>query len=98
MNMSQQGLEKKYAELKKIHYQALHELADAAQIIKSYEYLERQYKRENALLHNVLATANQLCETNEMEAFLKKRADLIRAIQKYRASIGLDMYRQEEVS
>ena len=94
MKAPHQGLQEKYAELKKIHHKALHELADAAQIIKSYEFLEKQYKKENALLQKVLTNANKICEVSSYESFMKKRVALIRAIQEYKSAKTGNLYQR----
>jgi len=72
-----------YRELRDIHHKVLHELADAAQIIKSYEYLQERYKEENALLENVLANADKLSKSTNLESFKKKKTNLQQAIQEY---------------
>lgn len=95
--MSHQGLLAKYESLKKIHYQALHELADAAQMIKSYDFLHNQYKQENALLKKVFACANGLCNEDDSESFDEKKADLKRAIQEYLSRTGSNLSPEYDV-
>lgn len=80
------GLRTKYLELQEIHYKILHELADAARIIKSYEYLEKKYKKENALLENVMSNADKLRHAKDPDSFQRQKNDLERAIQAYKAS------------
>lgn len=78
------SLVKKFEELESFHHKTLHELADAAQIIKSYEYLEKQHQEELELLEKVLAQAEALCDSKDFETFRQNRVHLLRAIQKYR--------------
>ena len=86
MNMICQGLFEQYESLKKFHYKTLHELAGAAQIIKSYEFLERTHKREQQMLENVVRAAERLCETNDFSTLLDQRAELKDAVLIYRSS------------
>ncbi len=85
MKKQQANITEKYRELLDIHNKVLHELADAAQIIKSYEYLEKKYKEENALLENVLANADKLSKSTNLESFKKKKTNLKQAIQEYKS-------------
>lgn len=78
------GLLEKYEALQEIHHQALHELAEAAQKIKFYDYLEKIYRQENELLENVLVEAEKVCQAADFETFQQRRADLERAIQKFK--------------
>ena len=85
MKKQQANITEKYQELRDIHHKVLHELADAAQIIKSYEYLEKKYKEEKALLENVLANADKLSESTNLESFKEKKTNLQQAIQEYKS-------------
>ncbi len=83
MNSYPRGLLGQYDELKKIHYKTLHELADAAQIIRSYEFLEKMYKRENHLLENILASAQELCAAPDVATLIERKTSLQQAIAAY---------------
>lgn len=85
MKRMHRGLMQKYEELEQFHHKALHELADAAQIIKSYEYLEKRHKRERELLERVLVHADSLLNAKDFESFKKRRAELLQTIQEYKA-------------
>ena len=85
MKKQNANITEKYRELRDIHHKVLHELADAAQIIKSYEYLEKKHKEENALLENVLANADKLSKSTNLESFEKKKTNLQQAIQEYKS-------------
>lgn len=85
MKRQNENITEKYRELRNIHHKVLHELADAAQIIKSYEYLEKRYREENALLENVLANADKLSKSTNLESFKKKKTNLKQAIQEYKS-------------
>ena len=86
MKKQQTNIKEKYQELQNIHHKVLHELADAAQIIKSYEYLEKRYKEENALLEKVLTNADKLSKSRDFESFKKKKTNLKQAIQEYKST------------
>ncbi len=85
MKKQNANITEKYRELRNIHHKVLHELATAAQIIKSYEYLEKKYKEEKALLENVLANADKLSESTNLESFKEKKTNLQQAIQEYKS-------------
>lgn len=78
------GLLEKYEALKEIHHQALHELAEAAQKIKFYDYLEKSYRQEIDVLECVLAEAEKVCQTTNLEDFQEKRVGLEFAIRKFK--------------
>lgn len=84
MDIEIQEWRRKYRELEKIHHQALHELSDAAQIIKSYEYLDRRQQQEATLLQKIVERADDLCGVRDFSTFKEKRMDLIRLIHEYR--------------
>ncbi len=86
MKKQHANIKEKYRELQDLHHKVLHELADAAQIIRSYEYLEKRYKEENALLENVLANADKLSKSKDFESFKKKKTNLKQAIQEYKST------------
>lgn len=82
----QDNSDKKYRALEQIHHQALHELADAVQIIKSYEFLHKIVESENALLRVVVARAEELFALDDFGAFYDKAAELRQAMQEYHAT------------
>ncbi len=79
-------LKQEHEELQAIHHQALHELADAVQIIKSYEFLQDAYIHENKTLKRIVALAEDLCSTRSSTTFMRKRARLQQAIYEFMAS------------
>ena len=83
MKTAPRDLHEKLESLKKIHYQALHELADAVQIIKSYEFLQKLYEDENNHLKKICALAEDLCKTNA-KGNARKKTELERAILEYK--------------
>ena len=85
MKKQQANITEKYQELRDIHHKVLHELADAAQIIKSYEYLEKRSKEESALLENVLANADKLSKSRNFQSFNKRNTNLKQAIREYKS-------------
>ena len=85
MKKQQENITEKYQELRDIHHKVLHELADAAQIIKSYKYLEKRYKEESALLENVLANADKLSKSRNFQSFNKRKTNLKQALQEYKS-------------
>ncbi len=86
MKKQDPNITEEFRELRDIHHKVLHELADAAQIIKSYEYLEKRYKEENALLENVLANADKLSKSRNLESFNKRKTNLKQAILEYKSN------------
>ena len=64
----------------------MHELAGAAQIIKSYEFLQREYQAENEALKEVYSFAEELCKVDDFEAFLASKTRLLKAIVRYKVS------------
>jgi len=85
MKKQQEIITETYRELQDSHHKVLHELADAAQIIKSYEYLEKKYKEENAFLENVLANADKLSKSRNFQSFKKRKTNLQHAIEEYKS-------------
>lgn len=85
MKKQHPNITEKYRELQDIHHKVLHELADAAQIIKSYEYLEKRYKEENTVLEKVLANADKLSKSRNFQSFKKRKTNLKQAIQEYKS-------------
>lgn len=77
-------LQEKFKALQKIHHQALHELADAVQIIKSYEFLHKLIKSENKQLLAIVARTEELLAAEDFSAFYANAADLNKIIQEYR--------------
>ena len=77
-------LQEKFKALQKIHHQALHELADAVQIIKSYEFLHKLIKSENEQLLAIVARTEELLTAEDFSAFYANAADLNKIIQEYR--------------
>ena len=86
MKKQHTNITEKYRELRDIHHKVLHELADAAQIIRSYEYLEKRYKEENALLEKILANADRLSKSRNFRSFKKRKTNLAQAIQEYKST------------
>jgi len=98
MDIRLQELQNEYRELEQIHHQALHELADAAQIIKSYEYLDTRQQQETVLLKRIVQSADELCYACESLSFNEKRKELIRAIHEYRVFSSTGTQRVEHVA
>ncbi|NIR47773.1 hypothetical protein GWO43_04905 [candidate division KSB1 bacterium] len=91
MKATRKAIKQEYEELKKFHHKTLHELADAAQIIKSFEYLENRYRNEHELLENVMHEAEKVCEAQDTESFKKAKADLQEAIRQYKSIVRKDL-------
>ncbi|MFQ5651051.1 MAG: hypothetical protein ACE5IY_14015 [bacterium] len=85
--MTYEELLQEYEDLQQIHHQALHEMADAAQIIKSYEFLQEVYDRENKMLRRIVTLAEDMCTADEFASFVRKRARLQQAIYEFRAHV-----------
>lgn len=88
-------LQQEYRELEEIHHKALHELADAAQIIKSYEYLDRRRQSETTLLKKIAQSAHEFCDVADFVSFKEKRKALIWALHEYQALCSPAEPRQE---
>lgn len=71
--------------MQKIHHQALHELAGAAQIIKSYEFLLEEYEEENHALRGIMKLAEELVNAPDSESFLAKKTKLLKALARFHA-------------
>lgn len=76
-------LQAKYKALQTIHHQALHELADAVQIIKSYEFLHKLMKGENEQLRAIVARTEKLLAAEDFSAYYDNAADLNKIIREY---------------
>lgn len=84
MSEKLQELHEKYHALKETYHKALHKLTEAAQMIKSYEYLEKRQKQETELLKKIAENAHELCDVNNFSAFREKRKQLMRKIHEYK--------------
>jgi|GEM_PF-2937178 len=79
------GMLKKYEELKRFHYRTLHELASAAQAIRTCEFLEKSHRQEIDRLQCVFASAKAFCQSEEPSLLMERREALRKAVAEYEA-------------
>jgi len=77
------GILNKYEELKRFHYRTLHELADAAQVLKSCEFLRKTDRQEIAKLRCVLDSARAVCQSEDTNSLLERKKTLQKVIAEY---------------
>ncbi len=77
--------DQEFLEMQEMYHQVLHELADAVQIIRSYEFLQQAYSNESDALRDIADMADDLCTARNFTSFIRKRAILKQALADYQA-------------